>query len=127
MQHFHAHALQHNRDCSEADRDVAGTHVLDGFLRDARRLVQAAPFWEEAWPDFLLWKSAIFQGWKRSGIYDRWRSMQMSFCASLARAIKALGHPAYGMVGTHFRPQALVVNRWFEHKVQYDVSSCTRT
>ena len=56
MQHFHAHALQHNRNCSEADRDVAGTHVLDGFLRDACRLVQAAPLWEEAWPDFLLWK-----------------------------------------------------------------------
>lgn len=107
--------------CTEHERDFAGSHVLDGFLKDACKLIQAAPFCEEAWPEFLLWKCAVFQEWKRSGIWERWCSMQKGFCESLVCATKALRHPAYGMIGTNYLPEALVVNQWFEHKVKQEM------
>lgn len=110
--------MQHNKNCSEVERDVAGTHTLDGFGRDARKLIQGGPFWERAFPDFLLWKCSVFQEFKRSGIWDRWCDMQISFCESMERAARALKHPAYGLVYNGGASSRLVVvNHWFEHKV----------
>lgn len=117
--------MQHNKDCLEADRDVAGTHTLDGFVRDARKLIQGGPFWERAFPDFLLWKSPVFQGFKRSGLWDRWSDMQIGFCQSMERAAAALKHPAYGiMCNGSSSSRIVVVNHWFEHKVHLPTTCC---
>lgn len=108
--------MQHNARCSQLESDVAGTHTLDGFGRDARKLIQGGPFWERAYPDFLLWKASVFQEFKCSGLWDRWSNLQIGFCASMERGASALKHPAYGMVG--FSSGVVVVNHWFEHKVR---------
>lgn len=109
--------MQHNIKCREDERDLAGTHVLEGWLKDGCKIIQAAPFWEDAWPDFLLWDSPVFRKWKRTGVWDRWRSMQLSFVQSLERATAALSHPAYGMIGTNYGPSTRVVNSWLHNKV----------
>ena len=109
--------MQRNLGCPEDDRDVAGTHTLDGFIRDARKIMQAGPLWEQAWPDFLLWKCALFRKWKRLGLWERWCTMQLNFIASIERAAKALQGPGYGL-SANCSTRSVVANHWLDNKVQ---------
>lgn len=111
--------MQRNKTCPVAERDVAGTHGIAGKKRDARLIIQAAPFWEEEWPDLLLWKCAALRPFKHSGLWQEWCDKQISFTAALTKGAKALSHPAYGMVGQSMSAYTVAVNQFLKNKVSF--------
>jgi len=111
--------LLRNKTCSVAKRGVAGTHGIAGKKRDARLIIQAAPFCESEWPDLLLWKCSAFRPFKQSGLWQEWCDKQISFTTALTKGAKALSHPAYGMVGQSMSGYPVAVNQFLKNKVSF--------
>lgn len=56
------------------------------FLRSV--FFQAAPFWQEAWPDMALWRHPLFQSFREP--FAKWAKVQCTFCQQMQRTAEQM-------------------------------------